>query len=36
MVSATAIIIVILVIGIIVDSAFSAADRSLRRRWGLS
>jgi NitT/TauT family transport system permease protein len=35
MVSATAIIIVILVIGIIVDSAFSAADRSLRRRWGL-
>jgi len=36
MVSATAIIIVILIIGIIVDSAFSAADRSLRRRWGLS
>jgi NitT/TauT family transport system permease protein len=35
MVSATAIIIVILLIGIIVDSAFSAADRSLRRRWGL-
>ncbi|HEY6787655.1 MAG TPA: ABC transporter permease [Trebonia sp.] len=36
MVSATAIIIVILVIGIIVDSVFSAADRSLRRRWGLA
>jgi NitT/TauT family transport system permease protein len=36
MVSATAIIIVILIIGILVDSAFSAADRSLRRRWGLS
>ena len=36
MVGATAIIIVILVIGIIVDSVFSAADRSLRRRWGLT
>src|SRR5258708_3770791 len=36
MVSATAIILVILVIGIIVDSVFSAADRSLRRRWGLT
>jgi NitT/TauT family transport system permease protein len=36
MVSATAIIIVILIIGILVDSAFSAADRSLRRHWGLS
>jgi NitT/TauT family transport system permease protein len=36
MVSATAIIIVILVIGIGVDSGFSAADRALRRRWGLS
>ncbi|HEX4830165.1 MAG TPA: ABC transporter permease subunit [Trebonia sp.] len=36
LVSATAIIIVILVIGIAVDSAFSAADRSLRRRWGLA
>ena len=34
--SATAIIIVILVIGILVDSAFSAADRALRRRWGLA
>ncbi|HTU73080.1 MAG TPA: ABC transporter permease [Trebonia sp.] len=34
--SATAIMIMILVIGIVVDSAFSAADRSLRRRWGLS
>jgi NitT/TauT family transport system permease protein len=34
--SATAIMIVILVIGIVVDSAFSAADRSLRRRWGLA
>ena len=36
LVSATAIIIVILVIGILVDSGFSAADRGLRRRWGLS
>jgi NitT/TauT family transport system permease protein len=36
MASATAIIIVILVIGIIVDSVFSAADGSLRRRWGLT
>jgi NitT/TauT family transport system permease protein len=36
MASATAIIIVILIIGIIVDSAFSAADRSLRHRWGLA
>src|SRR5690348_13540992 len=36
LVSATAIIIVILVIGILVDSGFSAADRALRRRWGLS
>ena len=36
MVSATAIIIVILIIGIIVDSVFSSADRSLRRRWGLA
>jgi NitT/TauT family transport system permease protein len=36
LVSATAIIIVILVIGIVVDSGFSAADRGLRRRWGLS
>jgi len=34
--SATAIMIMILVIGILVDSAFSAADRSLRRRWGLA
>jgi NitT/TauT family transport system permease protein len=36
MASATAIIIVILVIGIIVDAVFSGADRSLRRRWGLT
>jgi NitT/TauT family transport system permease protein len=36
LVTATAIIIVILVIGILVDSGFSAADRGLRRRWGLS
>jgi NitT/TauT family transport system permease protein len=33
---ATAIIIVILIIGIGVDAAFSAADRALRRRWGLT
>jgi NitT/TauT family transport system permease protein len=36
LVSAAAIMIVILIIGIVVDSAFSAADRSLRRRWGLT
>jgi NitT/TauT family transport system permease protein len=34
--SATAIIIVILIIGIIVDSLFGAADRGIRRRWGLT
>jgi NitT/TauT family transport system permease protein len=33
--SATAIIIVILIIGIIVDSLFGVADRGIRRRWGL-
>jgi NitT/TauT family transport system permease protein len=33
---ATAIIIVILIIGIGVDAGFSAADRALRRRWGLT
>jgi NitT/TauT family transport system permease protein len=36
MVSATAIIIVILVLGIIVDRLFGLADRSIRRRWGLT
>jgi NitT/TauT family transport system permease protein len=36
LVSATAVIVMILIIGIVVDSAFSAADRSLRRHWGLS
>jgi NitT/TauT family transport system permease protein len=34
--SATAIIIVILVIGVIVDQLFGLADRNIRRRWGLS
>ena len=34
--SATAIIIVILVIGILVHTLFSLADRSIRRRWGLT
>jgi NitT/TauT family transport system permease protein len=34
--SATAIIIVILIIGIIVDSLFGVADRGIRRRWGLA
>jgi NitT/TauT family transport system permease protein len=34
--SATAIIIVILIIGIIVDSLFGVADRGIRRRWGLT
>src|ERR1700728_3342443 len=33
--SATAIIIVILLIGIFVHTLFSMADRSIRRRWGL-
>ncbi|MBV9853134.1 MAG: ABC transporter permease subunit [Streptosporangiaceae bacterium] len=36
LVSATAIIIVILIIGICVDAAFGAADRTIRRRWGLT
>jgi len=36
MVSATAIIIVILVIGILVDQLFGLADRGIRRRWGLA
>ncbi|MBV9451247.1 MAG: ABC transporter permease [Streptosporangiaceae bacterium] len=35
MVSATAIIIVILILGIIVHTLFSVADRAIRRRWGL-
>jgi len=34
--SATAIIIVILVLGVIVDQLFGVADRSIRRRWGLT
>ncbi len=34
--SATAIIIVILVLGILVHTLFSLADRSIRRRWGLT
>ncbi len=34
--SATAIIIVILVLGILVHALFSLADRSIRRRWGLT
>ena len=33
---ATAIIIVILILGIIVDMLFGVADRSIRRRWGLT
>jgi NitT/TauT family transport system permease protein len=32
---AIAIMIVILVIGIAVDAAFSVTDREIRRRWGL-
>ena len=36
MASATAIIIVILVLGIIVHSLFSMADGAIRRRWGLT
>jgi sulfonate transport system permease protein len=34
--SATAIIIVILILGVIVDQLFGLADRGLRRRWGLT
>jgi NitT/TauT family transport system permease protein len=34
--SATAIIIVILTLGIIVHTLFSLADRAIRRRWGLT
>ncbi len=36
MASATAIIIVILLIGILVHTLFSMADRSIRQRWGLT
>ena len=34
--SATAIIIVILILGIIVDMLFGLGDRAIRRRWGLT
>ncbi len=34
--SATAIIIVILILGILVHTLFSQADRAIRRRWGLA
>jgi NitT/TauT family transport system permease protein len=34
--SATAIIIVILILGIVVHTLFSLADRAIRRRWGLT
>ncbi len=34
--SATAIIIVILIIGIVVDSLFGRADGAIRRRWGVT
>ncbi|HEX5302853.1 MAG TPA: ABC transporter permease [Streptosporangiaceae bacterium] len=34
--SATAIIIVILIFGVIVDQLFGVADRGIRRRWGLT
>jgi NitT/TauT family transport system permease protein len=36
MASTIAIMIVILIIGICVDSLFGVADRSIRRRWGLT
>jgi NitT/TauT family transport system permease protein len=36
MASAIAVIIVILIIGIVVDSLFGMADRAIRRRWGLT
>jgi NitT/TauT family transport system permease protein len=34
--SATAIIIVILILGVLVDQLFGLADRGIRRRWGLT
>ena len=34
--SATSIIIVILILGIIVDMLFNLADGAIRRRWGLT
>jgi len=34
--SATAIIIVILILGIIVHTLFGMADKAIRRRWGLT
>ena len=34
--SATSIIIVILILGVIVDQLFGLADRNIRRRWGLA
>jgi len=34
--SATAIIVVIFIIGIVVDSLFGAADTSIRKQWGLA
>ena len=36
MASAIAVMIVILIIGIVVDSLFGLADHSIRRRWGLT
>jgi NitT/TauT family transport system permease protein len=36
MASATAIIIVILILGVIVDQLFGLADGTIRRRWGLA
>jgi NitT/TauT family transport system permease protein len=35
MTSVVAIMIVILIIGLLVDSAFGAADKAIRKRWGL-
>jgi NitT/TauT family transport system permease protein len=34
--SATAIMIVILIIGLVVDALFGAADKAIRKRWGLA
>ncbi len=34
--SATAIMIVILIIGLVVDGLFGAADKTIRKRWGLA
>jgi NitT/TauT family transport system permease protein len=36
MASTISVMIVILILGILVDGLFGAANRTIRRRWGLS